>query len=124
VTGHRLAVRCGDVPTLPSEHLMQMNADFDDPQSIENGPPRGAFAGSRLSGEVLPRGADWVQTRRWRVSARYKPDIAHRRRGADLRYLKRHLRYRAGITSTVAQRDASSCIGVLLQDHAAFRNRS
>jgi hypothetical protein len=51
---------------------MQMSADFDDPQIIENGPhgarrilymTRGTFAGSRLSGEVLPRGADWVQTR-------------------------------------------------------------
>lgn len=72
MTGHELAVGCGDVPTLQSEHLMQMSADFDDPQTIENGPhgtrrilymTRGAFAGSRLSGEVLPRGADWVQTR-------------------------------------------------------------
>jgi hypothetical protein len=51
---------------------MRMSAALDDPQTIEHGPhgtrrimhmTGGAFAGSRLNGEVLPRGGDWVLTR-------------------------------------------------------------
>lgn len=57
---------------LGSEHLMRLAAEFDEPQTIENGPhgtrrilymTGGSFAGARLSGAVLPRGADWVTAR-------------------------------------------------------------
>ena len=57
---------------LASEHLMRLAAEFDEPQTIENGPhgtrrilymTGGSFAGARLSGIILPRGADWVTAR-------------------------------------------------------------
>ena len=56
---------------LRSEHLMQLTADFDEPQTIDgpHGPRRilymtsGAFAGPKLVGKVLPRGADWASLR-------------------------------------------------------------
>lgn len=59
------------MPQLRSEHLMRLTADFDEPQTIDgpHGPRRilymtsGAFAGPKLVGKVLPRGADWVITR-------------------------------------------------------------
>ena len=57
---------------LASEHLMRLAAEFDEPQTIENGPhgtrrilymTGGSFAGAKLSGVVLPHGADWVTAR-------------------------------------------------------------
>jgi hypothetical protein len=50
---------------LASEHLMRLAAEFDEPQTIENGPngtrrilymTGGSFAGARLSGIILPAG--------------------------------------------------------------------
>ena len=57
---------------LASEHLMRLAAEFDEPQTIESGPhgtrrilymTGGSFAGAKLSGSVLPHGADWVTAR-------------------------------------------------------------
>ena len=57
---------------LASQHLMRLAAEFDEPQTIENGPhgtrrilymTGGSFAGAKLGGIVLPRGADWVTAR-------------------------------------------------------------
>ncbi|WP_291866173.1 DUF3237 domain-containing protein [Bradyrhizobium sp.] len=57
---------------LASEYLMRLAAEFDEPQTIENGPhgtrrilymTGGSFDGAKLSGAVMPRGADWVTAR-------------------------------------------------------------
>lgn len=60
------------MPTLRSEFLVQVSADLDEPQVIDDGPlgtrrimymKRGSFAGPRLKGQVLPGGGDWVLLR-------------------------------------------------------------
>ena len=57
---------------LRSEFLMQLSAELDDAQVLGDVPlgtrrimymKRGAFAGPRLKGEVLPGGGDWVLLR-------------------------------------------------------------
>ena len=65
------------MPELRSEHLLQLSADLEEPLVLADAPlgtrrilyfRRGAFAGSRLKGEVLPGGGDWVLLRRDGVS--------------------------------------------------------
>jgi len=60
-------------PTVRAEFLMQLSAEFDDPQNVGDTPlgarrilymKRGSFAGPRLSGRLLPGGGDWVLIRR------------------------------------------------------------
>lgn len=58
---------------LRAEFLLQLVAEFDDPQDLGETPrgarrilyvKRGAFSGPALQGEILPGGGDWVLVRR------------------------------------------------------------
>lgn len=60
------------MPELRSEHLLQLSADLEDPLVLAQTPlgtrrimyfTGGAFSGSRLKGQVLAGGGDWVLLR-------------------------------------------------------------
>lgn len=65
------------LPALHCEHLMQLRGNLDEALVVGEVPQGtrrilrftgGSFSGSRLAGEILPGGGDWVLTRRDGVS--------------------------------------------------------